>query len=108
MLNPSSSLTKLFSARVRPGRVIWVGLRPARREPMQAMFALDVTAAQVECEACDCLSTIGALRLYAAPMGEVLRCVRCDVVLVRTVRTPHGQWLEMRGVRRVRFRPSRD
>jgi MOSC domain-containing protein YiiM len=35
MLNPSSSLAKLLDAPVRPGRLVWIGLRPARREPMQ-------------------------------------------------------------------------
>lgn len=34
MLNPSSSVAKLFDAPVRLGRVVWVGSRPARREPM--------------------------------------------------------------------------
>jgi MOSC domain-containing protein YiiM len=33
-LNPSSSLTKLFDAPVRPGRLIWLGLRPERRAPV--------------------------------------------------------------------------
>jgi len=35
MLNPSSPLAKLFAAQVRPGRVVWIGVRPERREPMQ-------------------------------------------------------------------------
>lgn len=73
---------------------------------LQDLFVPDVTTAQVQCEACGCLSAIGALRLYAAPMGEVLRCVHCDAVLVRAVRTPRGRWLEMRGVRCVEFRAS--
>jgi MOSC domain-containing protein YiiM len=33
-LNPSSSLAKLFNAPVRPGKVIWIGTRPARRAQM--------------------------------------------------------------------------
>ena len=37
MLNPSSSLAKLLDAPVRPGRLTWIGLRPARREPMQSV-----------------------------------------------------------------------
>ena len=37
MLNPSSSLAKLLDAPVRPGRLIWIGLRPARREAMHAV-----------------------------------------------------------------------
>ncbi|PZR13042.1 MAG: MOSC domain-containing protein [Azospirillum brasilense] len=31
MLNPASPLSRLFDAPVRPGRVEWIGLRPARR-----------------------------------------------------------------------------
>lgn len=30
MLNPSSPLAQLMSAPMRPGRVVWLGLRPAR------------------------------------------------------------------------------
>jgi len=37
MLNPASSLARLFDAPVRPGRLVWIGLRPGRREPMQAV-----------------------------------------------------------------------
>jgi MOSC domain-containing protein YiiM len=32
--NPQSPLAKLLAAPVRPGRVIWLGLRPERRAPM--------------------------------------------------------------------------
>jgi MOSC domain-containing protein YiiM len=35
--NPSSSLARLLDAPVRPGRLIWIGLRPGRREPMSAL-----------------------------------------------------------------------
>jgi MOSC domain-containing protein YiiM len=35
MLNPSSSLAKLLDAPIRPGRLVWIGLRPARREAMR-------------------------------------------------------------------------
>lgn len=34
MLNPNSSLAALLAAAMPPGRVVWIGLRPARREPM--------------------------------------------------------------------------
>jgi MOSC domain-containing protein YiiM len=37
MLNPSSSLAKLLDAPLRPGRLVWIGLRPARREAMRAV-----------------------------------------------------------------------
>lgn len=35
--NPSSSLTKLLNAQVRSGQVVWLGVRPGRREPMLAI-----------------------------------------------------------------------
>lgn len=34
MLNPSSSLQSLFDAPVRPGRLVWIGLRARRRGPV--------------------------------------------------------------------------
>ncbi len=46
MLNPVSPLAALMNAPVRPGRVEWIGLRPARRAAMQAVEAasLDIQA----------------------------------------------------------------
>ncbi|PTM38880.1 MOSC domain-containing protein [Bosea sp. 124] len=42
-LDPASPLARLLDAPMRPGRVVWIGLRPARREPMQSkeMATLD-------------------------------------------------------------------
>jgi MOSC domain-containing protein YiiM len=37
MLNPSSPLAALMNAPVRPGRVAWIGLRPARRAAVLAV-----------------------------------------------------------------------
>lgn len=33
-MNPSAPLAQLMAAPMRPGKVIWIGLRPARRAPM--------------------------------------------------------------------------
>jgi MOSC domain-containing protein YiiM len=40
MLNPSSALAALMNAPVRPGRVEWIGVRPARRVAMQVVAAV--------------------------------------------------------------------
>lgn len=37
MLNPASPLARLFAAPARPGAVEWIGIRPARREPLCAV-----------------------------------------------------------------------
>ena len=70
---------------------------------LQEIFVLDITTAQIQCEACGCTGAVGALRLHAAPMGAVLRCTHCDSILMRAVHTPHGSWLEMTGARHLRF-----
>ena len=36
-LDPASPLARLLDAPMRPGRVVWIGLRPARRAPMLAV-----------------------------------------------------------------------
>jgi len=43
LLNPLSPLTRLLAAPMRPGCVCWIGLRPARREPLlaQSVAVLD-------------------------------------------------------------------
>ena len=70
---------------------------------LQELFAVEITTAQIQCETCGSSGAVGALRLYAAPMGAVLRCTCCDAILMRAVHTPHGRWLEMTGARYLRF-----
>jgi len=70
---------------------------------VQQIFAPDVTLARIRCDACNGETGIGALTLYAAPMGAVLKCCDCDNVLMRVADTPHGLWLEMSGALNVRF-----
>ena len=41
-LNPSSALFRLLNAPARPGQIVWLGLRPGRREPMLAVDGMDV------------------------------------------------------------------
>jgi hypothetical protein len=70
---------------------------------LQDAFGPDITLAKIRCEACDCVTSVGTLPLYAAPMGAVLTCADCESILIRAVRTPRGLWLEMRGTRYLQF-----
>jgi hypothetical protein len=70
---------------------------------LQEIFALEITSAEIQCGDCGSIGAVAALRLYAAPMGAVLRCTHCDGILMRAVHTPHGRWLEMTGARCLRF-----
>lgn len=46
MLNASSPLAALMNARMRPGTVQWIGVRPDRRAPMCVVDAVDLDTAQ--------------------------------------------------------------
>jgi hypothetical protein len=70
---------------------------------LQEIFVADVTTAHIQCDACGSVGALGSLRFYTARMGVVLRCPDCAAILLRTVRTPHGRWLEMRGAYSLRF-----
>jgi hypothetical protein len=70
---------------------------------LQEIFVPEITSAQILCDACGFAGSVGSLRVYAASMGAVLRCTRCDGVLMRAAHTPHGRWLEMTGARHLRF-----
>lgn len=43
-LNPSSTLAQLLNASMRSGQVVWLGVRPRRREPMLALQTADFDA----------------------------------------------------------------
>jgi hypothetical protein len=70
---------------------------------LREVFVADMTTAHIQCDACGSIGALGTLPFYAAPMGVVLRCDNCAAILLRTVRTPHGRWLEMRGAHSLRF-----
>jgi hypothetical protein len=70
---------------------------------LRAIFVSDATLAHIQCATCDCTAPVGSLRLYAVPMGAVLRCTHCHGVLMRAVQTPYGRWLDMSGARWLRF-----
>jgi hypothetical protein len=70
---------------------------------LQEIFVAEITNAQIQCESCGVTGAVGSLRLYAAPMGAVLRCTHCNSIVMRAAHTPHGRWLDMTGARCLRF-----
>jgi len=70
---------------------------------LQEIFVLEITTAQIQCNACSFSGAVGSLRLYAGPMGAVLRCPHCEAILMRARHTPYGRRLGMTGTRCLRF-----
>jgi uncharacterized protein DUF6510 len=66
---------------------------------LQEIFPFEMTLAQVTCTGCGTINAIGATAAYMHGMGTVIRCPRCDNVLIRIVHARESHLLDMRGVR---------
>jgi uncharacterized protein DUF6510 len=63
------------------------------------LFVFDVTTAIAICAACGATGEIGEQHTYMDAPGLVIRCIKCESVLIRMVRAPDRWWLDVRGVR---------
>jgi hypothetical protein len=66
---------------------------------LQEIFPFEMTLAQVTCTRCGETMAIGATAAYMHGMGTIVRCPRCDNVLIRVAQAKGRYWLDMRGVR---------
>jgi len=66
---------------------------------LQEIFPFEMTLAQVTCTGCGTTTVIGATAAYMHGMGTIVRCPRCDNVLIRIVHARGRYLLDMRGVR---------
>ena len=61
------------------------------------IFGPDLPPALAKCAGCGAEGMIGALPVYAHGMGTVVRCPKCDRVVLRVARTPQHVWLDATG-----------
>ena len=66
---------------------------------LQEIFPFEMTLVQATCTGCGATDAIGALAVYMHGMGTIVRCPRCDNVLIRLVHARGRYLLDMRGVR---------
>lgn len=64
------------------------------------VFGSDITAAVGACAGCGAVGEVGRMHLYGYPdgPGTVLRCPKCDTVLVVVVRRDRGHRLATPGL----------
>jgi uncharacterized protein DUF6510 len=67
------------------------------------VFRPDVTAAMGECAGCGRRAPLADVNVFGGDIGLVLRCVACESVLLRMVRTPERAWLDLRGLTVLEF-----
>ena len=70
---------------------------------LHEIFGEDMTMSLTTCDRCGTGSRMAALRVFARGPGVVLRCPACEAVMVRIAQTPHGTFVDVRGVRQMRL-----
>ncbi len=61
------------------------------------IFGVEMTASPTECATCGNAGEIGELLAFTHGPGIVLRCVKCESVVLRIVQMPEAIYLDARG-----------
>jgi Zn finger protein HypA/HybF involved in hydrogenase expression len=67
------------------------------------IFAVEMTAAVGTCAACGATGAVATLRVYMHAPGVVVRCPKCESVLMRIVKDDGRTWLDLRGLRSLQL-----
>jgi hypothetical protein len=65
---------------------------------LREVYARDVTGAIATCAGCKASGPVGTLLAYGHAMGVVLRCPRCDAVMLRLVPAPDHIAVDASGI----------
>ena len=65
---------------------------------LREVYTRDVTGALATCAQCRSVGPVGTLLEYGHGLGVVLRCPRCDAVMLRVVRTPGQVMVDASGI----------
>ena len=69
--------------------------------PASDLFPSEPTTTRGQCLSCSDVATLAQAMVYGAPMGYVVRCRRCDSVLVVITERAGHKTLNMPGLRLV-------
>ncbi len=65
---------------------------------LREIFSMEMTVNLAECASCGCESQVGSLWAFVRGPGIVLRCPKCENVMLRVTRTPDRVDLDARGI----------
>ena len=65
---------------------------------LRELFVHDMTASVATCRGCGATGMVGGLLDYGHEMGAILRCPKCDAVLLRVVHAPDAIRLDPSGL----------
>ena len=66
--------------------------------PLGEVFAFEVSTSLASCAGCGARGRIAELHVYDGGPGYVARCPHCASVVLRYAETPHGRFVDLRGV----------
>ncbi|MFA9428681.1 DUF6510 family protein [Egicoccus sp. AB-alg2] len=69
--------------------------------PLATLFAFDITTTRCTCATCGAAALFAEYHAYTDAPGTVVRCPRCEGVLVRLAETPGHLCVDLRGARLV-------
>ena len=70
---------------------------------LQTLFGFDLTTVLTTCGGCAAQAQVGALHVYRHGMGTIVRCARCNNVLIRVAYLRGHYWLDLSGMRSLRI-----
>lgn len=70
---------------------------------LERIFGRDVTTGLAVCNHCGHGAAIGTLRAYTRGPGAVLRCSRCEQIVMRFTTTDSGAYVDLRGAACMRL-----
>jgi len=70
--------------------------------PLSEVFSVDVTTAIGRCAGCGDEAVLAQAMVYESGVDFVVRCSKCDDVMLTLVRGPHDLRVEMRGIAYLR------
>jgi hypothetical protein len=65
---------------------------------LSEVFVYEMTSASSTCAACGAVGEVGQLLAYVHGPGSVIRCPRCNAVLMRIVHRADRYWIDVRGI----------
>jgi hypothetical protein len=66
---------------------------------LRQIFAVELTSAMVQCDACGVTAHFGEARYYESAPGVIVRCRFCEAPLLRMTKSPTHTWIDLRGLR---------
>jgi len=71
---------------------------------LHTIFGAEMTVAVGVCRSCGAAGAVAELHVYVRAPGAVVRCPKCENVLMCIVESPDRTWIDLGGLRTLEIR----